>query len=113
MLERAKCPYLPGISHPQRYRAAVSTADLVLLDNGAGTGQTFDWRLLTGFPRPFLLAGGLGPENLAQAIEQAGATAGERFLGVDMSSSLETNGTKDPAKMQAAVQAARERLPWR
>lgn len=94
-------------------KAAASTADLVLLDNGAETGQTFDWRLLTGFPRPFLLAGGLGPENLAQAIEQAGAAAGERFLGVDMSSSLETNGAKDPAKMLAAVQAARERRRWR
>lgn len=94
-------------------KAAASTADLVLLDNGAGTGQAFDWRLLTGFPRPFLLAGGLGPGNLAQAIEQARAAAGERFLGVDMSSSLETNGTKDPAKMLAAVQAARERRRWR
>lgn len=90
-------------------KSATSTADLVLLDNGAGTGQSFDWRLLTGFPRPFLLAGGLGPSNLAQAIEQARAAAGERFLGVDMSSSLETDGKKDPAKMLAAVQAARNR----
>ena len=94
-------------------KAAASTADLVLLDSGAGTGQTFDWRLLTGFPRPFLLAGGLGPENLAQAIEQARAAAGKRFLGVDMSSNLETNGTKDPAKMLATVQATRERRRWR
>lgn len=88
-------------------RAAASTADLALLDNGAGTGQPFDWRLLTGFPRPFLLAGGLGPDNLTQAIKQAQAAAGDHFLGVDMSSSLETNGMKDPAKMKAAVQAAR------
>lgn len=88
-------------------RAAGSSADLVLLDNGAGTGRPFDWRLLTGFPHPFLLAGGLGPNNLPQAIASARAAAGGSFIGVDMSSSLETNGAKDPTKMLAAVQAAR------
>lgn len=88
-------------------RAAGSSANLVLLDNGAGTGRPFDWRLLTGFPRPFLLAGGLGPDNLPQAIASARAAASGCFIGVDMSSSLETNGAKDPAKMLAAVQAAR------
>ena len=88
-------------------RAAGSSADLVLLDNGAGTGRPFDWRLLTGFPRPFLLAGGLGPDNLPQAIASARAAAGRNFIGVDMSSSLETDGAKDPTKMLAAVQAAR------
>ena len=88
-------------------RAASSTADLVLLDNGAGTGRPFDWRLLTGFPRPFLFAGGLGPDNLVQAAAKAQVAAGVNFVGVDMSSSLETNCIKDPAKMLAAVTTAR------
>lgn len=88
-------------------KAAASTADLVLLDSGAGSGEPFDWRLLTGFPRPFLLAGGLGPDNLPQAIAQARKAAGTNFAGVDMSSSLETNRRKDPAKMLAASQTLR------
>ena len=88
-------------------RAAASTADLVLLDSGQGSGRTFDWRLLTGFPRAFLLAGGLSPDNLAQAMAKARNAAGSGCTGVDMSSSLETNGAKDPKKMLAAVRAAR------
>lgn len=87
-------------------QAAASAADLVLLDSEQGSGRTFDWRLLTGFPRAFLLAGGLGPDNLAQAMAKARNAAGDCFKGVDMSSSLETNGAKDPKKMLAAVRVA-------
>lgn len=83
-------------------RAAVSGADLVLLDNGAGgTGERFDWGLLGGFGRPFLLAGGLGPGNVAKAMETTGC------WGVDMSSGVETDGNKDPHKICAAVEAVR------
>ena len=88
-------------------RAAESAADLVLLDGGAGSGRPFDWSLLQGFPRPFLLAGGLGPDNIAQAAAAARAAAGKNFVGVDMSSGIETNGVKDPTKMNAAVAAAK------
>ena len=88
-------------------RAAESAADLVLLDSGAGSGRPFDWSLLQGFPRPFLLAGGLGPGNIAQAAAAARAAAGKNFVGVDMSSGIETNGVKDPTKMNAAVAAAK------
>ena len=73
---------------------------LVVLDNGAGTGQVFDWSLLKGFPRPYLLAGGLNPDNLPQA-----AALGP--VGVDLSSGVETDGKKDEAKILAAVAAAR------
>ncbi len=85
--------------------AADSPADLVLLDSGAGTGQTFDWSLLSGFPRPYLLAGGLTPENIPDAIAQL------HPYGVDISSGIETGGLKDPVKMMAAVQAARRVTP--
>ena len=44
--------------------ADASGADLVLLDNGRGTGQTFDWSLAGSVHRPFLLAGGLTPESI-------------------------------------------------
>ena len=82
--------------------AEASAADLVLLDNGQGTGEGFDWSLVASVGRPFMLAGGLGPENVAQAIEEV------RPWGVDMSSGIETEKLKDPAKMAAAVAAVRK-----
>ncbi len=85
--------------------ARASQADLVLLDNGQGSGAGFDWSLLAaGVGRPFILAGGLGPGNVAQAIEALGT--GELW-GVDMSSGIETGGLKDKDKMIAAVAAVR------
>ena len=49
--------------------ALQSPADLILLDHGAGgTGKTFDWSVLEGITRPYILAGGLGPDNLESAI---------------------------------------------
>ena len=80
-------------------RACRSKADLVLLDNGQGSGKTFDWSLLDGVSRPYFLAGGLGPDNLAEAVTRLHPYA------VDMSSGVETEGFKDPAKMAAAVAA--------
>lgn len=81
--------------------ALLSKADMVLLDNGAGTGKCFDWSLLEGFPRPFILAGGLTPANVSDAVS--------RFhpYGVDLSSGVETEGIKDRGKIFAAVAAAR------
>ena len=83
-------------------RARASKADYILLDNGAGgTGSAFDWSLLTGFDRPYFLAGGLGPGNVAQAI------AALHPFAVDVSSGIETDGYKDVEKMRAFVMAAR------
>lgn len=60
-------------------RAAASAADFVLLDAGQGTGQSFDWSLLAGFPRPSGLAGGAahgqpgeGPEDRCGAPGRIG-----------------------------------------
>ena len=83
-------------------KARNSSADYVLLDNGAGgTGTAFDWALLKGFDRPYFLAGGLGPGNTRQAIKALDPFA------VDVSSGIETNGAKDYMKMTAFVNAAR------
>lgn len=81
-------------------KAAQSTADHILLDSGTGSGRTFDWSMAAGIDRPFLLAGGLNPENLAQAIAQV------RPWSVDMSSGTETDGVKDFEKMKRAVEIA-------
>ena len=84
-------------------RARRSTADHVLLDNGAGgTGMAFDWSVLKDFDRPFFLAGGLGPDNVARAIKDVHPFA------VDVSSGIETDGVKDYKKMTAFVSAVRK-----
>lgn len=69
-----------------------------------GNGVAFDWALLKGveFKRPWLLAGGLTPDNLPQAVQQSGARA------VDVSSGVEASpGKKDPAKIKAFLAAAK------
>ena len=72
-----------------------------------GSGHKADWRLaarmiLEGL-RPLILAGGLGPENVAEAI------AAVRPWGVDGSSGLETApGEKSPEKIRAFVEAVRK-----
>lgn len=84
-------------------RARRSTADHVLLDNGAGgTGTAFDWSVLKDFDRPLFLAGGLGPDNVARAIKAV------RPFAVDVSSGIETDGVKDYKKMTAFVSAVRK-----
>ncbi len=91
-------------------RALDSSADYILLDQGAGgSGRTFDWNLVPRIKRPWFLAGGLGIENLGQAIERLHPWA------VDLSSSLETElyegpyrgRYKDPKKVRQAVELVR------
>lgn len=82
--------------------AEKNPADFVLLDNGAGgTGETFDWSLLSSFDRPFFLAGGLRLENIAEAVSRFHPYA------LDLSSGVETDGYKDKEKIIAAVAAVR------
>jgi len=80
--------------------------DLLLLDAykdslAGGTGEVFDWKLLQGFPRPYILAGGLNTDNLRTAVEIC------RPYGVDVSSGVETGGFKDREKIRDFVQTAR------
>lgn len=81
--------------------AAQSTADHILLDSGTGTGKTFDHSLIGSIDRPYFLAGGLTPDNVADAINALHPYA------VDASSSLETDGKKDKNKMIRFVNAVR------
>lgn len=78
-----------------------SIANYVLLDSGAGSGQTFDWEMVRGVRRTYFLAGGLNSENVAAAINLLHPYA------VDVSSGIETNGSKDPWKMADFVAAVR------
>ena len=81
--------------------AGESTADLVLLDSGTGTGKTFDHSLIKSIERPFFLAGGLNSENVGAAVKAL------RPFAVDASSGIETDGIKDKNKMAAFVSAVR------
>lgn len=72
-----------------------SDADCVLLDAGMGSGMTFDWSLLDGMERDYILSGGLNPGNIRDAVEML------HPYGVDVSSGVETDGRKDPSKMSA------------
>ncbi|MEO5336947.1 MAG: phosphoribosylanthranilate isomerase [Magnetospirillum sp. WYHS-4] len=93
-------------------RAYEDAADLLLFDakppRGAtrpgGNALAFDWTLLAGtvWRRPWLLAGGLEPGNVAEAVRLSGARA------VDVSSGVEdAPGIKNPARIRAFLDAVR------
>jgi phosphoribosylanthranilate isomerase len=93
-------------------RAYEAVADMLMFDAKApvnatregGHGAAFDWQLLRGrtFTRPWLLAGGLNPENVARAIAISGAP------GVDVSSGVETApGVKSPDLIRNFIDNAR------
>jgi phosphoribosylanthranilate isomerase len=75
-----------------------------------GLGRAFEWQLLKNLdPRaPFMLSGGLDPDNVAEAI------AITRAGGVDVSSGVErAPGEKDPDRIRAFIRAARGATPGR
>lgn len=80
-------------------------AELVLVDAASpGSGEVFDWRLAEGVvdPRRLVVAGGLNPQNVADAVAHL------RPRGVDVSSGVEAApGRKDPRLLAAFVAAAR------
>ena len=95
-----------------RYHAPGTRADILLLDakppSGAeipgGNGLAFDWTILAalGEFRGYMLAGGLTPENVAEAIRITGAPM------VDVSSGVESaRGIKDPDRIRRFLQAAK------
>jgi phosphoribosylanthranilate isomerase len=73
-----------------------------LLDPGAGSGQAFDWPLARDLPGRVIIAGGLNPDNVAEAIEAA------RPYGVDVCSGVEQSpGLKCPESVRAFIDAVR------
>ena len=91
--------------------AQFQEADYLLLDAKApagaerpgGNGAAFDWTILQGrrLPRPWMLSGGLTPQNAAEAIALSGAAL------VDVSSGVEARpGVKDPERIAAFLAAA-------
>lgn len=83
-------------------KAKACTADHILLDSGAGTGNVFDWSVLRDVKRPYFLAGGLSPDNVGDAVRLLHPYA------VDVSSGIETDGRKDEEKAAAFIAAVRK-----
>lgn len=73
--------------------------DYLLLDNGKGTGKTFNWDLIKGINKPFFLAGGLNINNINEAISKTSPFA------IDLSSATESNGIKDKTKIKNIMEA--------
>jgi phosphoribosylanthranilate isomerase len=98
----------PG-GDPQLAHAASYGADAILLDSASpGSGRVFDWSLAEGAPSGLrvILAGGLTPDNVTEAIERV------RPWGVDVASGVEAEpGVKDPTLVRRFITAAKAAEP--
>lgn len=95
------------IGQYENYRGCTKIAGYIFDAAEPGSGRTFDWNLVKRIPRDgklFLLAGGLTPENVAEAALAASVD------GVDVSTGVEYSGKsgKDPEKIDLFVKRARE-----
>ena len=102
--ERVRTLTGAGIVKALPVRAHEDFAEAEAWEPSGGVGARFDWTLLAGraFRRPWFVAGGLTPDNVAQAIRVSGAPM------VDVSSGVESApGVKDPALIAAFLKAAR------
>jgi phosphoribosylanthranilate isomerase len=99
-----------GAGSADARRARDFHTDMILVDapDGGGAGKVFDWTLLGEVqdgPR-VILAGGLTPDNVADAVRTA------QPWGVDVSSGVEKSpGRKDPLKVKAFIDRARAAAP--
>lgn len=87
-----------------RYRAGAYLLDTYTPEGFGGTGKTFNWEIAIEAKRfgPVILAGGLRPENVEEAIKRV------RPYGIDVSSGVEKDkGIKDPEKMKAFISKAK------
>jgi len=80
-----------SLAEVEKYQVYAHLFDTYVPGSVGGSGKTFDWRCLEGLPRGqrIILAGGLNPGNVAQAIEQI------KPFAVDVSSGVELFGHKD------------------
>ena len=87
---------------PTLASALADAADMLILDSGAGgTGTSFDWTTVPdGVKKKALLAGGLNPDNLPDALRVG-------TVGLDINSGVEVNGRKDTALIAKAFDTIR------
>ena len=102
--ERVDRPLIHAFNVKDSLPDTNTDADYILFDTGGGTGRTFDWNLLATYPRtkPFFLAGGITPDNVAEAIEKTNPYA------IDVASGVEKSpGVKDHDKLRRLFEAIR------
>ena len=95
---------MTGRLAPYQQIGCCVTLDSLVEGLQGGTGQSFDWQVaaqLSHKGHEFLLAGGLTPDNVAEAVAQV------QPWGVDVSTGVETEGMKDPEKIRAFINNAR------
>jgi len=99
----ARWPVIRAIDAPLVDNPAMSGRVMCMVDSSRGRGRVGDWDALAAIASrmPVILAGGLTPENVAEAVRRV------RPWGVDVSTGVETAGRKDAAKMRAFVAAAK------
>jgi phosphoribosylanthranilate isomerase len=98
VIKAAKIRHGADLRDLERFHTDLHLLDASVPGMVGGTGQTWDWGLLSGrrSKTPFLLSGGLTPENVGEAI------AAVRPWGVDVASGTEASpGVKDPDKLEA------------
>lgn len=103
-------PVIKGVSVGETVPVVATSAEWLLFDTHdaqkvGGTGRTFDWSLLARVPRskPFFLAGGITPDNVADAIRAVRPDA------IDVASGVESApGVKDQAKLRKLFDRVRE-----
>ncbi len=109
--------HVQGENTLQQARAIAPLVDALLLDSGnpdlavkelGGTGRIHDWsisqRIVASSAKPVFLAGGLNAENIARAV------AIVRPFGVDLCTSVRSNGTLDPIKLKGFLSALHQTL---
>lgn len=92
-----------SLDKAEGYRGFSLLLDTYVPGAQGGTGKTFDWSLAREAKvfGPVILAGGLNPGNVTQAVREADPFA------VDVSSGVETDGVKDPVKMRKFIDELR------
>ena len=99
--EQFNMPYIKAVrmqtaAHLKKADMHYTNASALLLDSfqhgvPGGTGQTFDWSMITAISKPLILAGGLTTKNVAAAIKQVSPYAVDVSGGVEESKGLKSN----------------------
>ena len=89
------------------HRAGTLKSEYLLLDayhegEYGGSGVKFDWSLIPAIEKPFFLAGGINSSNVLDAIQRY------QPYGIDVSTGVETEGSKDPVKLRRLAQLIRD-----
>ena len=105
LMALADKPVIKAVSVQQKgdvQKWTETSADYLLLDHiGGGTGQNFNWDLVGKTNKNYFLAGGLNAENIVGAVNKL------KPFAVDVSSGVETDGIKDPVKINKFIRMVR------